>query len=107
MAEGVIELTDSTFEQLTASETPTLIDFWAPWCGPCRAMTPIIEKLAQEQGDKVQVCKFNTDENTQVPGSLGITSIPTILLYKGGEMKWRHVGAVRYEALTEAIAQHS
>ena len=95
MAEAVIELTDETFEKETASDTPVLVDFWAPWCGPCRTMGPLVEKLAEEMGESVRVCKLNTDENPETPQKLGVTGIPTFMVFKKGEMKWRHSGTLR------------
>ena len=88
-------VTDDTFElEVMNSEKPVLVDFWAPWCGPCRAVAPILEEIARDHGDKVEIVKLNTDENPAITGKLGITSIPTMHLYKGGEIVKTIVGAM-------------
>ena len=88
-----IEVTDSNFEELVLkSEKPVLIDFWAEWCGPCRAIGPVIDELSKEYAGKVNVGKVNVDENPQVSMNYGITSIPAILFIKNGEVKDTVVG---------------
>lgn len=90
----VAQLTDAQFDQeVLKSDLPVLIDFWAPWCGPCRMIAPIVGELAQEYEGKVKVLKMNTDENSQVPRQFGISGIPTLMLFKGGELVDRIVGA--------------
>lgn len=85
MAE-VREITDATFESdVTKAELPTLVDFWAPWCGPCRMVAPIVGELSEEYAGKVNFVKMNTDENPSVPARFGIRSIPSLLLFKPGE----------------------
>ena len=80
-------VTDDNFElEVMNSDKPVLVDFWAPWCGPCRAVAPILEEIARDHGDKVEIVKLNTDENPAVTGKLGITSIPTMHIYKDGEI---------------------
>ncbi len=87
-------VTDDNFElEVMNSDKPVLVDFWAPWCGPCRAVAPILEEIARDHGDKVEIVKLNTDENPAVTGKLGITSIPTMHLYKDGEIVKTIVGA--------------
>ena len=88
-------VTDDNFElEVMNSDKPVLVDFWAPWCGPCRAVAPILEEIARDHGDKVEIVKLNTDENPAVTGKLGITSIPTMHLYKDGEIVKTIVGAM-------------
>ena len=81
-----LTLTDDTFEQeVIKSNTPVLVDFWAEWCQPCKMVDPIIEELASEYGDKIKFGKMNVDENSNTPGSFGIMSIPTIMIFKNGK----------------------
>ena len=87
------DTTDATFESdVIANETPVLVDFWAPWCGPCRMVAPIVEELSEEYDGKVKFVKLNTDENPQVAGKYGIRSIPTLIVFKGGEPVSQIVG---------------
>jgi thioredoxin 1 len=93
MAGNIAEITDANFQQeVLDSSIPVLVDFWAPWCGPCRMLTPTIEELAREYDGKVKVGKLNTDESPEVPSKYGISSIPTVLLFKNGELVDRLVG---------------
>jgi len=86
MAE-ITEVTDATFEgEVLKSETPVLVDFWAEWCAPCRAIAPIVKELAEEYGEKIKVVKINIDDSPQTPGSYGIRSIPTVLAFKDGQV---------------------
>lgn len=87
------EVTDQNFEdEVVKAETPTLVDFWAPWCGPCRMVAPIVEELAGEYEGRVKFVKMNTDENPVVSSRYGIRSIPTLLVFKDGEVKGQIVG---------------
>jgi len=86
--------------------TPVLVDFWAPWCGPCKSMLPYIEKLAEEYGEKMKVVKLNTQDNTEVAAKYGITSIPTFMLIKGGEVQNQVLGTQAYPKLKELIDPH-
>jgi thioredoxin 1 len=93
MSDNLLHVSDAEFEdQVLKSEVPVLVDFWAPWCGPCRMISPIIEELADEYDGKVRFAKVNTDENPQVPGQYQIMSIPSLLLFKDGELVDRAVG---------------
>jgi len=91
---GVTEVTDSNFQaEVIESDVPVLVDFWAPWCGPCRVVGPVVEQIANERGDALKVVKLNTDENPQTAASFEILSIPTLILFKGGQVAKKVIGA--------------
>lgn len=93
MADTVREITDATFEtDALNSDVPVLVDFWAPWCGPCRMVAPIVAELSDEYAGKMSFYKMNTDENPQVPSKYGIRSIPSLLIFKKGELAGTIVG---------------
>jgi thioredoxin 1 len=100
-----LDVTDSTWEStVLQSETPVLVDFWAEWCGPCRAMGPYVDKLAEEFDGKLKVVKLNTQDNNEVPARYGIISIPTFLLIKNGEVAQQIVGSQPYDKFKELVA---
>lgn len=104
MAEGVLEIEDSNFEQeVLQSEKPVLVDFWAPWCGPCKAIAPLIEELVEAFGDKIKFTKCNVDDNPVTPGKYGIKAIPTLIFFKGGDAVDQITGIVPKEKLEKTI----
>ena len=104
---NALDVTDSTWEStVIQSDVPVLVDFWAPWCGPCKAMGPYVDKLAEEMDGKLKVVKLNTQDNAEVPAKYGIISIPTFMVIKGGEVAAQIVGAQKYDALKSAVEPH-
>lgn len=98
-----IEITDSNFEEIINSDTPVLVDFWAEWCGPCKMIGPVVEELAGEYDGKAVVGKVNVDENPNVSAKFGIRSIPTLLVFKGGEIVDKQIGAVPKQVLADKL----
>ena len=99
----VLEITDSNIKDFLAEGKPLVVDFWAPWCGPCKMMLPIVDELAAEFDGQVQIGKLNVDENPDTCEEYGIMNIPTMLFFKNGELVNRHIGACRKGDLQELI----
>jgi len=106
MIEEAIHVTDSAFEKTVLQNTlPVIVDFWAPWCGPCKMVSPILEKVAKENAGKFILAKVNTDENPEWAMKYGVQGIPTLLFVFGGKIVHRQVGALPERMLREAIGQ--
>ena len=104
MAEGILEIDDSNFDaEVLQADKPVMVDFWAPWCGPCRAIAPVIEELVGTYGDKVKFTKCNVDDNQVTPGKFGIKSIPTLIFFKEGKVEEQVVGIVAKSKLEETL----
>jgi thioredoxin len=104
---GILEVTDANFDQdVLKSEQPVLVDFWAAWCGPCRALAPIVDELAKDYHGKIKVGKMDVDSNSATPMRYGVRGIPTLLVFKGGQVKEQIVGYVPKETIQKAIDKH-
>ncbi len=104
MAGSVIELTDATFDKTVhSSDVPVLVDFWAPWCGPCKMMAPIIQEIADEYADKAKICKLNTDDARDSAMEFNISAIPTLILFKDSQVQKKWVGLASKKDLVAAI----
>ena len=104
MAGNLIELTDATFDEtVNSSIEPVLVDFWAPWCGPCKMLTPVIEEIADEYEGKAKVCKLDTDEHREAAMEFGISAIPTIIIFKDGQVAKKWVGLISKDDMTDAL----
>lgn len=102
---AIQQATNETFDSLTKSGV-VLVDFWAPWCGPCRMIAPVLEELDQELGDKVSIVKLNVDENPETATQYGVMSIPTLILFKDGEIVDKVIGFQPKEALVARLQNH-
>lgn len=98
-----MELTDSNFDQVIKSDKPVLVDFWAEWCGPCKMIGPVVEELASDYEGKAVVAKLNVDENPQVTARFGVRSIPTLLVFKNGQIVDKQIGAVPKSVLASKL----
>ena len=105
MAGKLAELSNDTFDS-SIKDGVTLVDFWAPWCGPCRMMTPILEKLSTEFTDKADIVKCNVEDNNALAAKYGVSNIPTLIIFKDGEEVTRQSGVVKGDKLTEMLNQH-
>ncbi|MCC5789948.1 MAG: thioredoxin [Opitutales bacterium] len=108
MSENLTDLTSENFSStIKDTEIPVLVDFWAPWCGPCKAITPILEEIAEEMPGKVKICKVNVDENGSLAGEYNVRAIPNMILFKKGEVVEQLVGMTSKEDLVEKINAHA
>ncbi|MDR2001234.1 MAG: thioredoxin TrxA [Zoogloeaceae bacterium] len=107
MSEHIHHVTDASFKsEVLDSATPVLVDYWAEWCGPCKMVAPILDEVAREYGGKLKIAKINIDENPKIPGEYGIRGIPTLILFKGGNVEATKIGAVSKSQLTAFIDSH-
>lgn len=106
MSANIANLDSATFKQTIAGPGPVLVDFWAPWCGPCKAIAPILEELATELAGKVTIAKVNVDDNDTIAAEYGIRAIPTMLLFKGGQQIEQIVGMVPKDSLKQKLSAH-
>ena len=103
-ADNVVHVTDANFDQeVMKSATPVLVDFWAPWCGPCKAIAPMLDQLAGEYAGRLKVVKVNVDDNPMAPQRFGVRGIPNLIIVKGGEVKDQIIGAVPKAHLVKAV----
>ena len=104
MAEGIVEIDDGSFDaEVIQSDKPVLVDFWAPWCGPCKAIAPVMAELAGSYGDRVKFAKCNVDDNPVTPGKYGIRAIPTLIFFKEGNVVDQITGMVAKSRLEESV----
>ena len=106
MSEQIVHVTDASFEtEVVNAEVPVLVDFWAEWCGPCKMIAPVLNEIADEYAGKIKVCKIDVDANPDVPPKFGIRGIPTLIIFKGGNVEATKVGALSKTQLTEFVEQ--
>jgi thioredoxin 1 len=107
MSDAIIAGSDATFDaEVLKSDLPVLVDFWAPWCGPCLMIAPVIEEIAESHKGRLKVVKLNVDENGRTPQTYGVMAIPTLILFKGGQVKDKLVGVLPKVKLVDLIAKH-
>jgi thioredoxin 1 len=106
-SERIIHVTDDSFEEdVLKASGAVLIDFWAPWCGPCKQIAPILDEIAEEKQGEITIAKINIDDNPNTPGKYGVRGIPTLMLFRGGNVQGTKVGAVSKGKLVEFIDEH-
>jgi len=104
MSENIVSVTDATFEEeVLKAEGAVLVDYWAEWCGPCKMIAPVLEEIAKEYAGRLKVCKLNIDENNETPPKFGIRGIPTLMLFKGGNVEATKVGALSKSQLAAFV----
>jgi len=107
MSDAITAGSDATFEaEVLKSDIPVLVDFWAAWCGPCQMIAPVVDEIAEAHKGRLKVVKMNVDENGQTPQTYGVMAIPTLILFKGGQVAEKAVGVLPKAKLTELIAKH-
>ena len=107
MSEGIVYVTDDSFDQeVLTADGPVLVDYWAEWCGPCKMISPVLEEIAQEYNGRVKVAKLNIDENPNTPPKYGIRGIPTLMLFKSGNVEATKVGAVSKSQLSAFLDEN-
>ena len=106
MSETIIELDNNNFDAAISASVPVVVDFWAPWCGPCRMVAPVVEEIAEQYAGQIKVMKLNTDENPNIASKYGIRSIPTLMIFKGGQRVDMVVGAVPKTTLSNTLEKH-
>jgi len=107
LTEGILNVTDENFEEeVLKNDLPVLVDFWAVWCAPCYAVVPTLDHLSQNYKDKLKVVKLNVDEQMKTASKYGVRSIPTLLLFKGGELKETIIGALPQDKILEILSKH-
>lgn len=107
MSNSITAISDSSFEsEVTNAKTPVLVDFWAPWCGPCKAIAPILEELAQKYGEQIKIVKLDVDSNPATPPKFGVRGIPTLILFKDGQVQATQVGLLSKTELSSFIDSH-
>ncbi|MCZ6868874.1 MAG: thioredoxin TrxA [Gammaproteobacteria bacterium] len=106
-SDHIVHTTDADFDQdVLNADRPVLVDYWAEWCGPCKMIAPILEEIADEYGEKLRICKLDIDANQETPGKYGIRGIPTLMLFKNGELEATKVGALSKSQLAAFLDSH-
>ena len=106
-SDHITHINDDSFDKLVSSSTvPVLVDFWAPWCGPCRAIAPILDQLAESYGEKVKIAKYNIDDSNEAAMKYGVSAVPTLLLFKGGKVVDQNIGNAPKPKLEAMLNAH-